>query len=52
MQCMQEGESWSVGNKKTGPNDTRHVVRASGEFFFLSFFVLFDTNKHFIDIDG
>ena len=51
MQCMQEGESWRVGNEKTGPNKARHVVQASGDFFF-SFFILFDNNQHFIDIDG
>ena len=45
---MQEGENWRAGNNKTGPNDARCIIWASGEFFFLSLFILFDSNKYFV----
>ena len=45
---MQEGENWRAGNNKTSPNNARCVVWASGEFFFFSLFILFDSNKYFV----
>ena len=36
------------GTKKTGPNDAGRVVWALGEFFFLYFVFLFDTNSYII----
>ena len=40
--------TWVAATMITGPNDTRRVVWAIGECFFLFFFVFFILNYYFI----